>query len=40
MDLVGKRFTDTANTWWRIVDRNSEYIDPLSLQPGSPLVIR
>jgi hypothetical protein len=40
MDLLGKRFEDRAHLWWRIIDRNSEEVDPMSIPPGASVVIR
>lgn len=40
VDMLGKRVEDKSHLWWRVFDRNREYIDPLMVPPGAGVVIR
>lgn len=39
-DIVGKRMNNKAHLWWQTFDKNSEYIDPLSVPPGASVVVK
>ena len=39
-DMLGKRVEDKAHLWWRVFDRNREYIDPLTVPAGAGVAIR
>ncbi len=39
-DILGKSVENKASLWWNVFDRNTESIDPLSIEPGTRVVIR
>lgn len=39
-DTVGKMVEGKANQWWRVFDKNYEYIDPLAVPHGASVVVQ
>ncbi len=39
VDSMGKDVAGKAHLWWKILDLNTENIDPLTIAPGSEVIL-